>query len=63
MVFYFLKGEMNMQILILIIIAILGLLGIKNYIKIKDLEKRTERTFIEVERSLNVLERGIRKCK
>ena len=52
-----------MEITLLIIIGILGLLGIRNYIKIKDLEKRTEKTFIEVERSLNVLERGIRKCK
>ena len=52
-----------MEITLLIIIGILELLGIRNYIKIKDLEKRTEKTFIEVERSLNVLERGIRKCK
>ena len=53
---YFLKGETNMQTIILITISILGLIEIRNYIKIKDLEKRTERTFIEVERS-------IRKCK
>ena len=52
-----------MQIIILITIGILGLIEIRNHIKTKDLEKRTEKTFIEVERSLNVLERGIRKCK
>ncbi len=52
-----------MQTILLITIAILGLIGIKNYIKVKDLENRTEKTFIEVEKSLNTLERGIRKCK
>lgn len=52
-----------MEITLLIIIGILGLIEIRNHIKIKGLQKRTERTFIEVERSLNVLERGIRKCK
>ena len=48
-----------MEIISLITIAILGLVGIKNYIKIKDLESRTEKTFIEVEKSLNILERRI----
>ena len=37
-----------MEITLLIIIGILGLVGIKNYFKTKDLEKRTEKTFIEV---------------
>ena len=32
-----------MEIMLLITISILGLIGIKNYIKIKDLGKRTER--------------------
>ncbi len=48
-----------MQITLLITIATLGLVGIKNYIKVKDLEKRTEKTFIEVEKTLNILERRI----
>ena len=64
--FYFQKQKekYKMQTIILLItIAILGLLGIKNYIKIKDLEKRTEKTFIEVEKNLNILEKGIRECK
>ena len=48
-----------MEITILITISILGLIGIKNYIKVKDLESRTEKTFIEVEKTLNTLERRI----
>ena len=48
-----------MEIMLLITIAVLGLVGIKNYIKVKDLEKRTEKTFIEVEKTLNTLERRI----
>ena len=53
------KGEKQMEITILITISILGLIGIKNYIKVKDLESRTEKTFIEVEKTLNALERRI----
>ena len=34
-------------------------IGIKNYIKVKYLESRTEKTFIEVEKTLNTLERRI----
>lgn len=48
-----------MEITILITISILGLIGIKNYIKVKDLENRTEKTFIEVEKTLNTLERRL----
>ena len=48
-----------MQIISLITISILGLVGIKNYIKVKDLESRTEKTFIEAEKTLNTLERRI----
>ena len=51
-----------MQIL-LIIVGILIIAEIKSYIKIKDLEKRTERTFVEVEKDLNVLERRIKRCE
>ena len=53
------KEKYKMQIISLITISILGLVGIKNYIKVKDLEKRTEKTFIEVEKTLNTLERRI----
>ena len=37
--FYILKikGEIQMQTILLITIAILGLVGIKNYIRVKDL--------------------------
>ena len=48
-----------MEIMLLITISILGIIGIKNYIKIKDLESRTEKAFIEVEKTLNALERRI----
>ena len=53
------KGEKQMEITILITISILGLIGIKNYIKVKDLESLTEKTFIEVEKTLNTLERRL----
>ena len=48
-----------METISLIKIAVLGLVGIKNYIKVKNLESRTEKTFIEVEKTLNILERRI----
>ena len=51
-----------MEIIILIAVGILSLIAIHNYIKVKDLEDRTERTFIEVERDLNMLERGIKNA-
>ena len=53
------KEKYKMQIISLITISILGLVGIKNYIKVKDLESRTEKTFIEAEKTLNTLERRI----
>ena len=55
-----------MQTILLITIAILGLVGIKNYIKVKNLENRSEKTFAEVEKALNTIERKMRrknKCK
>ncbi len=60
--FYILKikGEIQMQTILLITIAILGLVGIKNYIKVKNLENRSEKTFAEVEKALNTLERKIK---
>lgn len=45
-----------MQTILLITIAILGLVGIKNYIKVKNLENRSEKTFAEVEKALNTIE-------
>ncbi len=51
-----------MEIVTLLSIVILGIFEIKNYLKVRDLEKRTEMTFIEVERSLNMLERGIKNA-
>lgn len=51
-----------METILLITIAILGLVGIKNYIRVKDLEKRAERTFIEVEKNLNILESEIKNA-
>ena len=48
-----------MEIMLLITVSILGLIGIKNYIKVKDLEKKKKKTFIEVEKTLNTLERRI----
>lgn len=60
--FYILKikGEIQMQTILLITIAILGLVGIKNYIKVKNLENRSEKTFAEVEKVLNTLERKMK---
>lgn len=55
-----------MQTILLITIAILGLVGIKNYIKVKNLENRSEKTFAEVEKALNTIEMKMRrknKCK
>lgn len=49
-----------MQTILLITIAILGLVGIKNYIKVKNLENRSEKTFAEVEKALNTIERKIK---
>ena len=43
-----LKRKLQMEIILLIIISILELIEIKNYVKVKDLEIRTEKTFIEV---------------
>ena len=51
-----------MQIILLIIVEVLILMEIYNYAKNKSLEKRTEMTFIEVEKSLNMLERGIKNA-
>lgn len=39
------------------ILAISGLVEIKNYIKVKDSEIRSEKTFTEVEKALNTIER------
>lgn len=55
-----------MQTILLITIAILGLVRIKNYIKVKNLENRSEKTFAEVEKALNTIEMKMRrknKCK
>lgn len=49
-----------MQTILSITIVILGLVGIKNYIKVKDLESRSEKTFAEVEKALNTLERKMK---
>ena len=49
-----------MQTILLITIVSLGLVGIKNYIKVKDLESRSEKTFVEVEKALNTIERKIK---
>ena len=49
-----------MQTILLITIAILGLVGIKNYIRVKDLESRSEKTFAEVEKALNTIERKMK---
>ena len=43
-----LKRKLQMEIILLIIISILELIEIKNYVKVKDLEICTEKTFIEV---------------
>ncbi len=52
-----------MQILLLIAAGTLVAMEIYNYRKIKKLEERTERTFIEVEKDLNILERRIKRCE
>lgn len=49
-----------MQTILLITIAISGLVGIKNYIKVKNLENRSEKTFVEVEKALNTIERKMK---
>ena len=45
-----------MQPILLITIAILGSVGIKNYIRVKDLENRSEKTFAEVKKTLKTIE-------
>ena len=54
---------MEIIIIILIAVGILGLIAIHNYIKVKSLENRTEKTFIEVEKNLNILEKATREQK
>ena len=49
-----------MKTILLITIAISGLVGIKNYIKVKNLENRSEKTFVEVEKALNTIERKMK---